>query len=596
MSKKYTFLLLFICSFLPKKAMCAVNDTIVIAQKIDKAFEENNNIISLKLFEEAEILAKQQNNLEWQIMPKIRKGYFLYNNNEYGKALSLYNQAIQFCESNNLLKIKAKTLIYISVLYSRMSDHQKSYEYAFESLKICKKLKNQKGIALALKNMADELYVDYNRNEKNFSIALGYYNEAIEIYKKRKDYSLWISALNNCATLYLDAKKPNEGLKTLQYTNEIYEKYKAEIIKTNTTDLKADILCNIGFAYLTEFKNYPKAVVSINEAIAYCENNFDYSYILSRNYLNLTEAYIHLKQYDLAKESSAKATKYSLESQDIYTQSESYLNLCKLDSINHDYNETTFSNLKMYTFLKDSINSNEKLIQLEKLNIEYETEKVALENKDLQEKNTARIKTITILSFLVLAILTIFYFYFKSKKVQGRLFIEKEKNLENEKKLIQLDKILEEEKNKVLVAENEVQNRAITAKNISLEQNKNTLESAYEDLRHLNKNLSQEDTELVSKLKSNIKSNLSFTDEWQSTALHFEKVHPDFFKHLYTLNQNLTQNDLRQCAYIKLNLSTKEIAWILNIDSSSVRINRYRIKKKLGLAENIDLINYIASI
>jgi DNA-binding CsgD family transcriptional regulator len=43
-------------------------------------------------------------------------------------------------------------------------------------------------------------------------------------------------------------------------------------------------------------------------------------------------------------------------------------------------------------------------------------------------------------------------------------------------------------------------------------------------------------------------------------------------------------------------LSTKEIAWILNIDSSSVRINRYRIKKKLGLVENVDLINYISTI
>jgi DNA-binding CsgD family transcriptional regulator len=595
MSKKTTFLILIILAFLPWKATCSVNDTIVIKQKIDKAFQSENKILSLKLFDEAEKLAKQQTNLEWQLTPKIQKGYFLFGNNEFSKALTIYNQSLEVCESKNLLKTKAKILIYKSVLYSRISDHHKSYEFALEALKIYKKLKNQKGIASALKNMADELYVDYNRNEKNFNIALGYYNEAIEIYKKRKDYTLLTSALNNCATLYLDANKPNEGLKILFYADEIYEKNKLEISKTAYTSLKADILCNIGFAYLSELKNYPKAVVCINQAITYCEKEADYTHVLCRNYLNLTEAYIHLKLYDLAKESSAKATKYALESQDIYTQSESYLNLCKLDSINNNY-KNSLSNFKSYTVLKDSINSNEKMMLLEKANIQYETEKVAQENKDLQEKNAARIKIITILGFLVLAILTIFYFYFKSKKTQSYLLTEKAKNLENEKKLIQLDKILEEEKNKVLVAENEVQNRAITAKNISLEQNKNTLESAYEDLRHLNKNLTKEDTVLVSKLKSSIKSNLSFTDEWQSTALHFEKVHPNFFKHLHTLNPNLTQNDLRQCAYIKLNLCTKEIAWILNIDASSVRINRYRIKKKLGLPENVDLINYVSSI
>jgi tetratricopeptide (TPR) repeat protein/DNA-binding CsgD family transcriptional regulator len=586
--------ILFYC-LISFSATASINDTIVIAQKISKAIETNEKNVSLKLFDEAEKLARKQNNLDWQIEPTIEKGFFFYNNNEFSKSLSLYNQALTFCENNNLLKKKARILIYTSVLYSRISDHQKSYEYAFKSLKINNQLNYQKGIASALKNMADELYVDYNRTEKNFKIALKYYNQAIEIYKKRKDYSLWTSTLNNLATLYLDAKRPNEGLKILEEANEVYNLNKSNIIVNPSADIKADILCNIGYVYLSGFKNYPKAVVCIKKAIDYCDINFDYAYILSRNYLNLTEAYIHLKQYDLAKESCTKATQYALDSQDIYTQAESYLNLCKLDSINGNY-KNSFSNHKLYTKLKDSIGSNEKTMLLEKLNIQFETEKVAQENKELQGKNGARIKIITVLGFLVLAILTIFYFYFKSKKAQSYLLNEKAKNLENEKRLIQLDKILEEEKNKVLIAENEVQNRAITAKNISLEQNKNTLESAYEDLRHLNKNLTKEDTELVSKLKSNIKSNLSFTDEWQSTALHFEKVHPDFFKHLYILNPNLTQNDLRQCAYIKLNLSTKEIAWILNIDSSSVRINRYRIKKKLDLAENVDLINYISSI
>ena len=572
-----------------------VNDTIIIKQKIDKAINSNNKIESLKLFDEAQKLAQKTSDLSWQAESIIAKGFFFYNNNEFSKALNIYKVALVFCDKNSLAKKEARVLIYISVLYSRISDHQKSYHYAYKSLKIYKHLKNEKGVANALKNMADELYVDYNKNQKNFVIALGYYKKAIEIYKKRQDYSLWISTLNNCATLYQDANKPIEGLKILQQANEIYEKNKSKIVKSPSADVKADILCNIGYVYLSGFKNYPKAVICINEAIAYCDNNFDYSYILSRNYLNLTEAYIHVKKYDLAKKSSAKATQYALESQDIYTQAESYLNLCKLDSINSDF-KSSLSNFKSYTILKDSINSNQKMMLLEKANIQFETEKIAKENQDLSEKNAVRTKIIIILGLLIASILALFYFYFKSKKIQNILLNEKANNLENEKKAIQFDKILEEQKNKVLSEENQIQNRELTAKDISLQQNKNTLESTYEDLRNFNKNLTNEDAKLISKLKSNIKSNLTFTDDWQSTALHFEKVHPDFFKHLNTLNPNLTQNDLRQCAYIKLNLSTKEIAWILNIDSSSVRINRYRIKKKLKLDENTDLINYISSI
>jgi tetratricopeptide (TPR) repeat protein len=587
--------LLIAIVFLPHIAIGSVNDTIIIQQKINKAIEINDKIISLELFKEADKLAQNQHDLNWRIVPTIFKGFFYFNNNEFSKSLPIYKKALAFCESNKLFEKKAMVLLRISLLYSRINDHQKSYEYCLIALKIYKQLKQEKGIATSLKNLANELYVDYNKTEKNFKIALGYYNDAIAIYKKRNEYSLWVSALNNCAVLYMDAGKPVESLKTIEQASAIYEINKTEISKNPLTNIKANILCNKGWIYLSGFKNYPKAIKYIKEAIDYCHEKNNYATVLSRNYLNLTEAYTAMNQYDLAKQSAIKAIDYAKISQDIYSQAESYLNLCKLDSINGNY-KNSFSNFKTYTVLKDSVSSTEKLIQLEKLNIQFETEKVAQENKDLQEKNTARIKIITILGFLVLAILIIFYFYFKSKKTQSYLLNEKAKNLENEKKLIQLDKILEEEKNKILVTENEVQNRAITAKNISLEQNKNTLESAYEDLRHLNKNLTKEDTELVSKLKSNIKSNLSFTDEWQSTALHFEKVHPDFFKHLYTLNPNLTQNDLRQCAYIKLNLSTKEIAWILNIDSSSVRINRYRIKKKLGLAENVDLISYISSI
>lgn len=60
--------------------------------------------------------------------------------------------------------------------------------------------------------------------------------------------------------------------------------------------------------------------------------------------------------------------------------------------------------------------------------------------------------------------------------------------------------------------------------------------------------------------------------------------------------QDLSQNDLRHCAYIRMGMSTKEIARLFNINPTSVQINRVRLKKKLKLGPAEDLIHYIAHL
>ncbi|MBE0641027.1 MAG: tetratricopeptide repeat protein [Bacteroidales bacterium] len=85
-------------------------------------------------------------------------------------------------------------------------------------------------------------------------------------------------------------------------------------------------------------------------------------------------------------------------------------------------------------------------------------------------------------------------------------------------------------------------------------------------------------------------------EEWESIQGHFNEVHPDFFRKLMELSADLTQYDLKHCAYIKMNLTTKEIGRILNISERSVQTARYRIKKKLVLGQDIDLIQMLQSI
>ena len=62
------------------------------------------------------------------------------------------------------------------------------------------------------------------------------------------------------------------------------------------------------------------------------------------------------------------------------------------------------------------------------------------------------------------------------------------------------------------------------------------------------------------------------------------------------LHPKLTPNDLRLCAYLRLNLSSKEIASLLNISSKSVEIKRYRLRKRMNLEHETNIIGYILSV
>ena len=77
-----------------------------------------------------------------------------------------------------------------------------------------------------------------------------------------------------------------------------------------------------------------------------------------------------------------------------------------------------------------------------------------------------------------------------------------------------------------------------------------------------------------------IKRNLKNNDDWEFFEQAFNNSDKDFLKTVKAKNPNLTNNDLKLCAYLRLNLSSKEIAPLLNISTRSVEIKRYRLRKK----------------
>jgi DNA-binding CsgD family transcriptional regulator len=84
--------------------------------------------------------------------------------------------------------------------------------------------------------------------------------------------------------------------------------------------------------------------------------------------------------------------------------------------------------------------------------------------------------------------------------------------------------------------------------------------------------------------------------DWEHFSHHFDKVHSDFVVVLKEKFPSITPNELKLSAYLRMNLSTKEIAQLMNISVRGVEISRYRLRKKLGISSDVNLFDFLISI
>ncbi|ANW96476.1 LuxR family transcriptional regulator [Wenyingzhuangia fucanilytica] len=154
--------------------------------------------------------------------------------------------------------------------------------------------------------------------------------------------------------------------------------------------------------------------------------------------------------------------------------------------------------------------------------------------------------------------------------------------LENEQKLT----LLEKEKLEVDV---EIKNKELAGSTMNLIKKNELLNTIKGELLKGG----QKNINTVIKI---IDKNLNHTDDWKVFEEAFNNADKDFTKKIKDLHPSLTSNDLRLCAYLRLNLSSKEIAPLLNISSKSVEVKRYRLRKKMNLENDENLTDYILKI
>ncbi len=93
-----------------------------------------------------------------------------------------------------------------------------------------------------------------------------------------------------------------------------------------------------------------------------------------------------------------------------------------------------------------------------------------------------------------------------------------------------------------------------------------------------------------------ISKSLRLNDDWEFFQEAFNNADSEFLKKLKALHPSLTPSDMKLCGYLRLNLSSKEMANLLNITPRSVEIKRYRLRKKLNLQHEDNLGNYILTL
>ncbi|MDQ3015106.1 MAG: hypothetical protein M3R25_00045 [Bacteroidota bacterium] len=212
-------------------------------------------------------------------------------------------------------------------------------------------------------------------------------------------------------------------------------------------------------------------------------------------------------------------------------------------------------------------------------------------------------KTKTALAFYGIGFISLF----------AGLILRQKKKFESEKTLLTLSHLekeaqhiraveqskaaLSEIQNEKLEVEIKYKNQELATTTLHLVQKAEILLTVQESLNQIRKKnkdaaVNKEIQHLLNLLNFDVK----LDEDWEHFAHHFDQVHVDFLKQLRDHFPQLSASDFKLCAYLRMNLSTKEIAPLLNISVRGVEGSRYRLRKKLNLPNDANLTEFILGL
>lgn len=237
---------------------------------------------------------------------------------------------------------------------------------------------------------------------------------------------------------------------------------------------------------------------------------------------------------------------------------------------------------KEYATISDSLFTVEKATRLEELQLIYDVEKkdqeIALLSKDVA-LGRLRTQALILGGIAVLFIAgLIIYMQITRRKKEQKLSQERHRNQQLEIEKQQLEK--------------EQLERELATQVLQLCRKNEILASVQQEVEDLNRPGGSASKNL-SRLNRTIEHSLNSDEDWAQFLSTFEKVHPDFLNHLQQSDGRLSPAEQRLACLLRMNLSSKDIATLLNISDQGVKKARYRLRKKLNLDSDINLQSYL---
>ena len=503
-----------------------------------------------ELADKALILAIKSDDNEGIASSLTLKGLLSEDADEYPQALNFYIEALNIYKKQGSKEDMARLHSLLGSVYKTMSNYGKAIENCLEGLKIYEAQGDLSGIAQIYRIMGS-IY----KYKGDYDKSLFYYFSGLKINEELGNLSGIANSYNNIGVTYIMMNEPDKALS--------YYHKSLDINKSMNYESEAAInYGNIGVVHRQRGQ--------MDSAMFYLDKRYNIALQLNdRKGIAISlESYgdYHFaeKDYASAIDFYERAAALSRELGILETTKNTLKSLSELYYEKSEFSKA-FSYFRSYIDLRDSLLNQESLQKIQQMEMQYSIDKEQNEHQLAEQKNRLLITIgFAALIFFIL-FLVITYMVQNIKLRQKKL---NERTLEMEKKQLQY--------------EIRFKNKELFSKAVYLAE-KNELIN--ELTRRLGcvltdpKSGSGAIKEIIKDLKFH--SNTQVWDEFESTFL---KVHPEFFTSLAERFPALTNNERKLCAFIRLNLSTKDISRITHQSLHTLTVARTRLRKKLGLA------------
>ncbi len=459
----------------------------------------------------------------------------------------------------------------IGVAYWVRANYDLSLGHLQQALDLYTAINDNMGRANCLMNIglvyADQL--DYDR-------ASDYYFQALELFIKLDAESRSATTYTKLASIYIQKGELENALDFLEQSISIHQKTDFTYGIAEAFNRKATLL---------------KQQNSIDSALYYYQESIRLSTSigdkegLARNYKNLAELYSELGLEERAIDNLTQGLQVARNTGSNKLLKEIFNALSSLSRKRGDL-QNALHYYEQYSQIRDSIYNEQSVRNLAELEAQIATAEKerqlrlqANEISLLEEKSKMdRLVRIGLVIILVLILISTYL-------VIGRLRLNARQREERSRlKAIELQQEVDQK------------NQELTSYSINFVQKNQLLEEVVGGLDQVSQDVDADTRKKLADLKRVISKSTRIDKEWESFKLRFDNLHQGFFDGLTKVNPSLTTYELNLCALIKLNLSTAELANILGISSSSVKMARYRLKKKLDIPSENSLTQFIAQL